>query len=175
VCVLDDEGRVLARGRVSEGVEGVGHLHAMVAEHAEEPTELVVGIEIDRGLLVTSLVEAGYRVYAVNPFAVSRYRDRHATSGAKSDQGDAKVLADLVRTDRQNHREVRGRHRARRSSSPCWRPADRSGPRSLLAGARRERVKNTSPMPGRPVPGCSVVPLRRADDFEKQHTGFSCG
>ncbi len=51
---------------------------------------------------------AGYRVYAVNPFAVSRYRDRHATSGAKSDPGDAKVLADLVRTDRQNHREVAG-------------------------------------------------------------------
>ncbi len=40
--------------------------------------------------------------------ASSRYRDRHATSGAKSDPGDAKVLADLVRTDRHNHREVAG-------------------------------------------------------------------
>jgi transposase len=40
--------------------------------------------------------------------AASRYRDRHATSGAKSDPGDAKVLADLVRTDRHNHREVSG-------------------------------------------------------------------
>jgi Transposase len=59
-------------------------------------------------LLVGSLVEADYHVYAVNPFAVSRYRDRHATSGAKSDPGDAKALADLVRTDRQNHREVAG-------------------------------------------------------------------
>jgi transposase len=53
-------------------------------------------------------VAAGYQVYAVNPFAVSRYRDRHATSGAKSDPGDAKVLADLVRTDRHNHRPVAG-------------------------------------------------------------------
>jgi transposase len=59
-------------------------------------------------LLVGSLVEAGYHVYAVNPFAVSRYRDRHVVSGPKSDPGDAKVLADLVRTDRQNHREVAG-------------------------------------------------------------------
>jgi hypothetical protein len=47
-------------------------------------------------------------VYAVNPHAVSRYRDRHRTTRAKSDRGDAKVLADLVRTDRHNHRQVAG-------------------------------------------------------------------
>ncbi len=59
-------------------------------------------------------VAAGYEVFAVNPFSASRYRDRHASSGAKSDPGDAKVLADLVRTDRHNHRRRR-RLRARRS------------------------------------------------------------
>lgn len=108
VCVLDEGGAVLAKGRVPEGVEGLARLHAMVADHAEDPGEVAVGIETDRGLLVGALVAAGYRVYAVNPFAVSRYRDRHATSGAKSDPGDAKVLADLVRTDRHNHRQVAG-------------------------------------------------------------------
>ena len=51
---------------------------------------------------------AGYVVYAINPKAVSRYRDRHRLGGAKSDRGDAKVLADLVRTDRHNHRQVAG-------------------------------------------------------------------
>jgi transposase len=106
VCVLDHEGGVLIKGRVPDGVEGVSRLHAMVSEHAQEPGEVIVGIEIDRGLLVAALVGAGYHVYAVNPFAVSRYRDRHASSRAKSDPGDAKVLADLVRTDRRNHREV---------------------------------------------------------------------
>ena len=40
--------------------------------------------------------------------SVSRYRDRHAVSGAKSDPGDAKVLADLVRTGRHNHRPAAG-------------------------------------------------------------------
>lgn len=69
---------------------------------------MIIGIEIDRGLLVDSLVGAGYCVYAVNPLAASRYRDRHTTSGAKSDAGDAKLLADLVRTDRHNHRPVAG-------------------------------------------------------------------
>jgi transposase len=47
-------------------------------------------------------------VYAVNPLAVSRYRDRHQQSGAKSDAGDAHVLADLVRTDRHQHRPIAG-------------------------------------------------------------------
>jgi hypothetical protein len=108
ICLLDEAGRVLGRGRVPEGVEGLRRIHELVAEHTDEAETVVVGIETDRGLLVQGLVAAGYRVYAINPFAVSRYRDRHTTSGAKSDPGDAKVLADLVRTDAHNHRPVAG-------------------------------------------------------------------
>ena len=108
LAVMDAEGAVLARARVPEGIEGVARMHALVAEHAEAPEEVVVGIELDRGLLVGALVAAGYGVYAVNPLAVARYRERHAVSGAKSDPGDAKVLADLVRTDRHNHRPIAG-------------------------------------------------------------------
>ncbi|MBA3690242.1 MAG: IS110 family transposase [Actinobacteria bacterium] len=107
-CVMDEAGAVLAKGRVPQGVEGLARLHEMVAAHAEEPEEVIVGIETDRGLLVGALVASDYRVYAINPMAASRYRDRHQVSGAKSDPGDAKVLADLVRTDRHNHRQVAG-------------------------------------------------------------------
>jgi hypothetical protein len=78
---LNDEGAVLAKGKVSNDVSGVGRLHAMVANHAEDPAEVVVGIETDRGLLVASLVKAGYHVYAINSLAASRYRDRHASPG----------------------------------------------------------------------------------------------
>lgn len=108
VQVSDGEGRRLGRARVPEGVEGIARFHQLVADHAEDPLEVVVGIETDRGLFVQALVAAGYLVYAINPYSVSRYRDRHGTSGAKSDPGDAKVLADLVRTDRHNHRPVAG-------------------------------------------------------------------
>jgi transposase len=69
---------------------------------------VVVGIETDRGLLVQALLVSGYQVYAINPLAVTRYRDRHTLSRAKSDSGDAKLLADLVRTDRHNHRPIAG-------------------------------------------------------------------
>lgn len=107
-CVVDVDGGVLTKGRVREGVDGVAKLHEMLAAHAEDPSQVVVGIELDRGLLVGALVAAGYAVHAINPLSVDRYRDRHRTSGAKSDPGDAKVLADLVRTDRHLHRQVAG-------------------------------------------------------------------
>ena len=108
VCVMSEDGRVLEQRRVSHSVAGIGELHALIAAHAEEGEPVAVGIEVDRGLVVTALLAVGYQVYAINPMASSRYRDRHATSGAKSDRGDAKVLADLVRTDRHNHRQVAG-------------------------------------------------------------------
>lgn len=108
VCVVDAEGRTLGRARVDEGMSGTSRLHALLAEHASEPTEVVVGIETDRGLLVGSLLAAGYQVYAINPLSVARYRERHSVSGAKSDKGDALVLAELVRLDRHNHRQMAG-------------------------------------------------------------------
>lgn len=108
VHVMDDSGRRLATRRLSEGLAGVREFHDLVAGHVENPSEVVVGIETDRGLWVQALRAVGYRVYAVNPLAVSRYRDRHSLAGGKSDAGDAKVLADLVRTDRHNHRPIAG-------------------------------------------------------------------
>ena len=108
VYVMDEEGTRLGYARLPEGLAGVAGFHEMVAEDASDPAEVVVGIETDRGLWVAALVGAGYQVYAINPLAVSRYRDRHSLAGAKSDRGDAKVLADLVRTDRHNHRRVAG-------------------------------------------------------------------
>jgi transposase len=108
LCLLDQDGSILAARRIPDGLAGVGELHALVAAHTEEPAQVAVAIETDRGLLVGALLAAGYQVYAVNPQVVSRYRGRYGGSRAKSDRGDAKVLADLVRTDRHNHRRVAG-------------------------------------------------------------------
>lgn len=108
VCLLDEQGEVLGKRRLASGLEGVRQLHELVAEHVQEPEQVAVGIETDHGLLVQALLAGGYQVYAVNPLAVNRYRDRHTTSRAKSDASDAKLLADLVRTDRRNHRQIAG-------------------------------------------------------------------
>ena len=108
VYLLDEAGRRLASRRLPEGLTGVRQLHELIAAHAEDPDQVVVGIETDRGPWVGALTAAGYQVFAINPLAVARYRDRHHVSGAKSDTSDAKLLADLVRTDRHNHRPVAG-------------------------------------------------------------------
>jgi transposase len=108
VHVMDDTGARLGWRRLPEGLAGIRGFHELVAGHVKEPGEVVIGIETDRGLWVDALTAAGYQVYAINPLAVARYRDRHHVSGAKSDTGDAKLLADLVRTDRHNHRPVAG-------------------------------------------------------------------
>jgi len=108
VHVEDADGRRLAKGRLPEGIEGVARFHALVAPFADDPAEVVIATETDRGLFVGALVAAGYMVLAVNPMSTSRYRERHSTSGAKSDPGDALVLAELARTDGHNHRPVAG-------------------------------------------------------------------
>ncbi|MCU1426730.1 MAG: putative transposase [Actinomycetia bacterium] len=108
VHLMDETGKQLARTRLPEGLAGISAFHELVAAHVEEPDEVVVGIETERGLWVQALVAAGYQVYAINPLSVARYRDRHGVAGTKSDAGDAKVLADLVRTDRHNHQLVAG-------------------------------------------------------------------
>lgn len=127
VHLMNEAGGRLAARRLPEGVAGVTVLHELVAEHASGPGEVVVGIETDRGPWVSALVAAGYRVYAVNPRSVARYRERHHVGGGKSDAGDAKVLADLVRTDRHNHREVAG-------------DSDEAGAVRILARAHQQLV-----------------------------------
>jgi transposase len=108
VYLMDESGKRLASRRLPEGLAGISQLHELIAGHADEPEQVVVGIETDRGLWVGALIAACYQLFAVNPLAVARYRDRHHVSGAKSDASDAKLLADLVRTDRHNHRSIVG-------------------------------------------------------------------
>jgi hypothetical protein len=97
---MAEDGTVFGKRRVSDSVAGIGELHGLIAEQAVDDEPIIVGIEVDRGLVVWSLLEAAYEVYAVNPMASARYRDRHATSDAKSDPGDAKVLTESQRSRR---------------------------------------------------------------------------
>jgi hypothetical protein len=118
VELVDAEGRRLARARLPEGLDGVARLHALIAGHmppawaeldpGEAAGRVRIGIESDRGPWVAALVAAGYQVYPINPMSVARYRQRHSTSGAKSDGGDAYVLAEVVRLDHAQHRPVAG-------------------------------------------------------------------
>jgi transposase len=111
VEVMDEAGKVLARRRLPEGVAGMAGLHELTGRFVPEDAgeaEVVIGIETDRGPWVTALIAAGYTVFPVNPLQASRYRQRHGVSGAKSDAGDAHMLADMVRTDSHQLRAAAG-------------------------------------------------------------------
>jgi transposase len=111
VEVQDEAGRRLGKAKLGEGIAGIARLHELIAEHQDENAEaeqVVIGIETDRGPWVQALLAAGYRVWAINPLQVARYRERHSVSGAKSDAADAHTLADMVRTDRHQLRPVAG-------------------------------------------------------------------
>jgi transposase len=111
VEIQDEAGRKLAAARLPEGVEGIARLHELVARHSGEELDaarVVVGIETDRGSWVQALIASGYQVYAINPRQAARFKERYASSGAKSDKGDAHALADMVRIDRAQLRPVAG-------------------------------------------------------------------
>ena len=77
VYLMNCDGARLASRRLPEGLAGIRGFHELMAGHAQEPDQVVVGIETDRGLSVEALTAAGYQVFGVNPLAVARYRDHH--------------------------------------------------------------------------------------------------
>ncbi|MCP2339269.1 hypothetical protein FHU30_004626 [Actinomadura rupiterrae] len=86
------------------------HLRALLtllAEAGDSPeAPIPIAIEKQHGLLVASLRATGRRVFAINPYAVSRYRGRHSASNKKSDEQDAMALANILRTDMVAHRPL---------------------------------------------------------------------
>jgi Transposase/Transposase IS116/IS110/IS902 family len=106
IALADRDGGLLARARISDDAAGLARLLELLAEHGDSAeSRIPVAIETPRGLL-TACLRASRPVYAVNPMAVARYRDRHSIAGRKSDHGDAVVLAGVLRTDLHAHRPL---------------------------------------------------------------------
>jgi transposase len=107
IAVVDRDGTLLDRKRISDDAAGLAALLELLARHGDTADDLIpVAIETPRGLLVACLRATGRKVYPVNPMSVARYRDRHSVAGRKSDHGDAVVLANVLRTDMHAHRPL---------------------------------------------------------------------
>lgn len=100
VCLLDAQGRKVGERAFRHGGAGLAEMAAWILAQSGAPPEAVeVAIEVPHGPVVESLMERGFRLQALNPKQLDRFRDRFSPAGAKDDSRDAQVLADALRTD----------------------------------------------------------------------------
>lgn len=107
VALVDGAGKLVAKRRISDDVEGYRRLLELLVEAGDTAQDPIpVAIETARGLLISCLRATGRSVYSINPMAVARYRERHRVARAKSDHADAMALANILRTDAEMHRPL---------------------------------------------------------------------
>ncbi len=102
ICIVDERGTIRESFSAAHDARGLGELVRRLRRYPG----LRVAIERPDGLLVDTLVDAGIRVVPIHPNKLRSARERYTTSGAKSDPGDAYVLADFLRTDGHRFREL---------------------------------------------------------------------
>jgi len=95
VCIIDERGTVCEQFEVTHDAAGLAQLPRRLIHYGRP----AVAIERPSGMVVDTLVEAGFAVVPIHPNVVKATRPRYRSHGAKSDASDAYLLADLLRTD----------------------------------------------------------------------------
>ncbi|CAN7699138.1 IS110 family transposase [Mycolicibacterium frederiksbergense] len=107
IAIVDGDGTLMAKKRITDDPGGFAELIELLAEAGDcADAQIPVAIETPRGLLVAALRATGRPVYAINPLAVARYRERHSVARTKSDHADAMTLANILRVDAHLHRKM---------------------------------------------------------------------
>ncbi len=107
VCLLDSEGNRVRERDVSHEGTALNELCVWLEQTTgASPGEIAVAIETPRGPLVELLLERGFKVFALNPKQLDRFRDRFTVAGAKDDSRDAQVLGHSLHTDRAAFRHL---------------------------------------------------------------------
>jgi hypothetical protein len=105
--VLDATRQCVGKRTVEHSGTGLAQVATWLTDLAAgDPARVAVAIEVPRGAVVETLVERGFRVFAINPKQLDRFRDRHTVAGAQDDRRDAFVLADSLCTDMPSFRHV---------------------------------------------------------------------
>ena len=107
VAIVGDDGKLVAKRHIGDDPGGFTELTGMLAEAGDTPEDPIpIAIETPRGLMVAVLRASGRPVFAINPMAVARYRERSSVARAKSDHADAMTLANILRVDAHVHRTL---------------------------------------------------------------------
>ncbi len=106
VYITDNSGEKLDSFKIEHSEKGMNKLQDRVYKFSRKLDNVLFSIETDKGLVTSTIMDWGYTVYPINPKAVDRYRDRYKSSGVKSDEFDACVLANILRTDRNRFQPI---------------------------------------------------------------------
>ncbi len=180
VALVDDSGELRAKRHITDDAAGYKLLLDLLAEYGDtEENPIPVAIETSRGLLVAVLRQGRRQVFAINPLAAARYRDRHSVSRKKSDPGDALVLANVLRTDMHAHRPLPNDSDLGRAIAVLARAQqDATWNRQMIANQLRSLLREYYPaaldafaMADRPVPaGSPRTPQGRTDPGQGRQT-----
>jgi len=101
VVFMNQAGEPIARVSIAASLEGFLEMDAVREQIGVAPTECQVALETAHNLVIDFLWSWNYQeVFVVPPNVVKSTRGRYRQSGARSDESDALLLADLPRTDR---------------------------------------------------------------------------
>jgi transposase len=107
-CLIDATGRVRDQRKVAHTAQAIHAAIEAIRDLTGGPVDAIaVGVETPRGVLVETLLERGFAVFALNPKQLDRFRDRFSAGGAKDDRRDARAIGDGLRTDLRAFRRVR--------------------------------------------------------------------
>ena len=106
-CVIDAAGGGVGNRKFAHSGQGLAAMADWILELSGcQPQHVAVGIETPHGPVVESLQGRGFRVFAIGPKQLDRFRDRYFPAGSKDDSLDAQVLAQTLRSDRYAYREL---------------------------------------------------------------------
>jgi transposase len=107
VWLADASGKRLGKRTFEHSGEGLAQMcDWLIATSGGKPEDIHVAIEVPHGAVVETLLDRGFKVYAINPRQLDRFRDRFSPAGAKDDSRDAETLSSSLRTDRRAFHEV---------------------------------------------------------------------
>lgn len=101
VTFLNEGGQIIGQLTMGHDPEGLLSLEKTRQYLGVEPEECLVGLETAHNLVIDFLWARNYgQIYVIPPNVVKSSRGRYNQSGARTDQHDSRLLADLLRTDR---------------------------------------------------------------------------
>ena len=107
VWLADASGKRLGKRTFEHSGEGLAQMcDWLIATSGGKPEDIHVAIEVPHGAVVETLLDRGFKVYAINPRQLDRFRDRFSPAGAKDDSRDAETLSSSLRTDRRAFHQV---------------------------------------------------------------------